>query len=497
MILMRRFLFLTIFMGLFFSAQGRIVAAESHFYQGENVSHVDWESLQPESWFDIRKWKEENFKRENDPLWTLKMRETDRREIMGYVVSCVGQCFLIRGEASIQVSSRTRLKEGDDLQTKEDSYLWLFLVDGTLVRLSPKSSLSLQEINISSQEFFFVARINEGFVYWRNRSLSIYEASASPETDPLFYPLRWYAANPPLEGQDFYSDKDLYQYLVSPSSTEKQSLLLNQHLIINNKIIKNKKTLNFLVFPNGSVFGEQIQMLAFITPGQESFFKLLIENGVASTDEKEVRPKEFYYRGHNNSATFKTEYDRWYEVDKNGKNILEKTDLEGTFGPQEFLVKRIPTILLAREMMLEHYSLGLFEPSLTINSMAFRYGYRLWKDFDLDFRKVNDQTGLEFEYLQARWAYLKEFTRRIESTNLFVLFNLLKKYQGEQESAGEGESEVGSESGKAGLSYNDSFHRLAFTTYLKRLSRGWPLLEIKGHISAPTLWLRSKAAGVP
>ena len=116
-------------------------------YKGQERSLVQWRDLDPKIWLDYKAWEVERAYRDQNPQWRIELRDILLSELVGKVVSCIGTCKIYRGKVFVNASYRSKIYEGDEIQTTEDSYAWVFLMDGTLVRIAPKSSISFKEIN--------------------------------------------------------------------------------------------------------------------------------------------------------------------------------------------------------------------------------------------------------------------------------------------------------------------------------------------------------------
>ncbi len=76
----------------------------------------------------------------------------------------------------------------------------------------------------------------------------------------------------------------------------------------------------------------------------------------------------------------------------------------------EFITKRPIRILIGREIFLKKYSNFVFKEENDPLKFAKEYGYRLWGKMDSNGETRDD--------LELRLIFLKEYTRRIETTNL-------------------------------------------------------------------------------
>ena len=203
---------------LFFSMISflNIGEAADTYFKDHRRSLIQWKELDHKEWLSFKKWKEEYEKREKFPPWERLKRERSLKERVGYVVDCRGECFLYRGLGKNKIQFKSTVREGDEIQTKKDSYLWLFLMDGTMVRVSPQTSLTMREINISPNEVFLHARINFGNVLWLSREGSFFDERSERETDALFHPHPLYEVLPKIDNKKI-DENDLFSYLEEDS----------------------------------------------------------------------------------------------------------------------------------------------------------------------------------------------------------------------------------------------------------------------------------------
>ena len=85
----------------------------------------------------------------------------------------------------------------------------------------------------------------------------------------------------------------------------------------------------------------------------------------------------------------------------------------GELDVAELLTKRIPTIELARELWFDKFSLQIFGDLDQQKKLGVDHGYRLWTAEDL----------------KKRLAFLTESSRRLETTNLRSVENLMVKLE--------------------------------------------------------------------
>lgn len=382
-------------------------AASQENYLGKKKSLIKWEEIEPDNWLSFQSWRKARDLKDQYPDWELKVRERRHHALMGRVLDCVGVCRIYKGEDFITANFRNTVYEGDELVTQTDSYLWVYLLDGTLVRLSPDSSVTMKELNIGEEENFIHARLNVGNIVWLSRSKHKHLENNKRETDALFLPLVFHQANPKEEKEDELSEDNLFAALEEDQTNLKQTQRLNQLIEENNKWIEERSTHSFLVMPNGTVFGESVQAEFIVLLGGESFIK---QRGLAEQNlsGEEAPPMlNFYYRGFENNSEYPLKLSQWYQVDARGRSLSEY-EAPSLFGMGEFITSRITSIRVAREMLLKRYSKFIYQ-DLDSSELARDHGHRKWGSLS---QKEDD--------LARRLAFLKEHTRRTETSLLLV-----------------------------------------------------------------------------
>jgi hypothetical protein len=381
----------------------------SFVYKGEDRSLVDWENLD-EGWLDYSKWKRDYRWREKIPQWTRALRDKRLIEKVGVVLDCIGICKVIDGikGGEVRVGYRSKVKEKEEFITDIGSYSWIYLMDGSLLRISPSSSVTFKEINLTKNEFFIYLRINHGNVVWISRDKREFIESDERETDPLFLPLALLEANVFMkyEGTD---ESDLYSSFKSFDS--ELSLIkhkrLNGLIRENNKVNLKKDTYAFVVMPNGTLFDKNIFAEFVVNSASNAYIKLRDKRGIYQGEEvKESEKRELYLRDYLDDAISEIDVGSWYEIDDRGKAAkkLEWAD----FFIGEVLTKRVPTIMMGREILFKEYSKPLYTAYSTELDFSQTTGYRLWRG------SIAKKEGEIFK----RAEFLKEYTRRIETTHL-------------------------------------------------------------------------------
>lgn len=191
-------------------------------FKGQKQSVTSWGDIPVNNFLSFKEWKEESDIRDQVPDWEKIIRERNHRELVGRIYQCSGICRIDRGESFFNGTHRTGIYEGDEIQTVGDSYAWIFLFDGTMVRLSPQSSVTFNEFNVGVKENFINARINAGNVLWLSRHENTFNEVNIRETDVIFFPYAEYESLPVTEQKD-YKEDDLFE-LISEKKNALKSL---------------------------------------------------------------------------------------------------------------------------------------------------------------------------------------------------------------------------------------------------------------------------------
>ena len=402
-------------LGPFSRAEETAPPPSMRLFKGYHASLLPWERLTPQEFVDFGLWKKELPIREGNPDWRRHLGEIRLREKVGVVLECVGECQLFRDKGFSRAGFRSFIVEGDELSTGTDSYLWAYLMDGTLLRLSPGSLVSFREINIGTEENFLYVRIDGGNLLWLARHSQTFRQKQNQETDTLFLPLSYSSANvkypmPPL------SEDNLYAQIERKPTVFFRYQYLNQIIEENNRELFKKPTYSYLVFHNGTVAGRNLSLETIVQVGGESYFKLrdARQLGLTSAPQKlsEKVEAQFYFRGLAERSPSPLEVGRWYQVNPKG---LDLRFYEGgkRFGVGEFVTSNIPTLLIAREYMARRHSL-FAHASLDAKTLAANFGYRLWGS-------ARPGSGGD---LERRLNYLREHTRLTETMTITARENL-------------------------------------------------------------------------
>lgn len=391
-------------------------------FKNQKNSHIKWGSLKENDFLSLSKWIEIQDLKDQSPQWENALRARSNQELVGRILHCVNICKIDKGNSFTRPQYRSSLYEGEEIFTEEKSYLWLFLLDGTLVRLSPESSITIVEFNVTEKEFFVFARVNYGNVLYLSRQNAKVLENNEKETDVSFFPLPIYEAMP--ESQKIsYDEDDLTSFLVEEEKLTKHRKELNQLIEANNQWLKNKTTFTFLVLPTGTIHGRGVQAEVISHFGEDSFIKAR-EKGDMDIESEEWTPLKLTLRGVESAESLDLPRGSWYRINARGRDFAP---LEDDFWPRsgEFITRRIATIMWARELMLKEYSTEFFQEGLSKEHMAQNLGYRLWDPLLETSESTNES--------DRRLRFLHEYTRRLETSNILVG----EKFKEKLESRGE------------------------------------------------------------
>jgi len=377
--------------------------------KGQRYSIIPWSTLVADEWLSLDNWLIQREVKDATPDWKIRLRHVEHKEIVGKVLQCHGRCHVFRGINKSTAQHLSRIHEGDEFVTDKDSVAWIYMMDGTLLRLSPESSVSLQEINLSPKEFFYLIRLNQGHIFWHPRQKKEFTKDLSPETDSLSLPLMVRESNLQFFERLIYNRQNTQQRLMEFIDLDENAILeqfksLNGLRIENDKVITTSTNV-MLVTPSGTISSINTSFDAVYTLGAEAFFKVRENN-----PEKKMLLNLRGYLSDNQNEILD---EFWYKIESNGRSFSKLEEIPGTLQVLELLTKRIKTIELAREIWVKQFTLPMFPLLPYPEKMAVEFGYTVWG-----------------ENLQERLKFLSEYTRRVETTNLKSINNLLARLEG-------------------------------------------------------------------
>ena len=280
-----------------------VLAASS--WAGGIGSGVDWERLTPRHWLDLEAWRRHH------------LGDVVEREEMGRLVGCVGKCWIYRGKHPVRGSHRSLVREGDEIETAEDSHAWVVLWDGSLLRISPESGVALKEFNVTGDGFFLFLRLKSGHIFLSNPrpgSLAAVEEGDFLETDAPF---------------------------PAPSSAQTQQVLY-------------RPTYSLITMSNATLYGRGFHMEIYHALGRESFFQQQRPPWYGDQVEGDFFSGEFWPRTQGEEgerASFGE--GSVYRVNSLGLELGEGPEL--FFARSAQLLRRVPSLLAIRGEWLQKY----------------------------------------------------------------------------------------------------------------------------------------------
>lgn len=402
--------------------------------KGQSYSLTPWETQDPQEFLSIDKWLIERELKDKAANWKLRLRDDRQSEHVGKVLQCKGKCEVYRGVMKAKVEHLSRVDEGDEFRTGEDSIAWLYLMDGTLVRIGPSSAVSFQEINWSKKEVFHLVRIHQGHIFWHPRNSKEFPLELAPETDAISLPLMVRESNQAFFERDLFKKQSDFQRSAELMKLEESAITLQiqklNELKTSNNSVLPPTTRVMMVAPNTTLVGSQVSFDLFHYPGGKSFFKKRLA--------QEGHEMQVHMRGYSSTESSPVSEEAWYEVDVTGRDVSKVAEVTGALEITELLTRRIKTFELAREIWLTKYTQDVVKMMNDPKQLAITHGYSLW-----------DET------LDHRYGFLLEYTRRMETTNLRSMDNLIKKLEGSGESI---QKEM-----------SDSHYKVALNFYLRDL----------------------------
>ena len=431
------------------------VILDSEPMKGQPYSLIQWQTQDPEDFLSINKWLSERDLKDKKPEWKLLLRDDLQMEHVGKILQCKGICTLFRGTRKASVEHLSRIDEGDELHTDKDTVAWIYLMDGSLIRLGPETIVSFQEINWSHNEVFHLLRLAQGYIYWHPRSPLDYPQEFAPETDAINLPLLVRDANQAyFERKIFQSQND--RQTVNETIKLEESAIKNQIAKINelkvlNNTLQTPVARVMMVAPNGTLVAKNTSFDLLHYPGGKSHFKKR-----AAAEGQELM---LHLRGYSDNKTVTIAEDAWYEIGSTGREYSKVETVIGALEITELLTRRIKTIELAREIWMDKYTAPIVKSLARPQELAVKHGYRSWT---ID--------------LQRRIDFLVEYTRRMETSNLKSMDNILKKLAANGEFD---QKEISDSHYKATLSY---YLRGLKTRYTNKLMQVREMTELQYYI---------------
>ncbi len=333
-------------------------------FKGEKNSSTDWTGKTGDDLLDYKKWKEKALASEKSENYAILSRAKEYREVVARVISCVGTCQAQREARDYKIQQKSKLIEGDEVYTEKDSYLWLALSSGEVLRLAPETSVFLREINFTDKNVFYFFRVNQGFIKLASRQ---HETGVAKQqfimSDPLALPLY-----PEISDPKWKEEKERKKYLLDFLDVTKT-----------NSLWREKLRANFLFsLPNGVIDIEEASFDVFTGTLSKTYFK-------AYKDKSNSRG-QFYYLDESKTETLS--FDSWQEISFDGKELKPLKEFHQVIYDGEVFFKNIIPLRFSSEVLMRLNIAEAFEQPLGGKTIANVFGIFRWdlllsqSDFD-------------------------------------------------------------------------------------------------------------------
>ncbi len=385
-------------------AQKELKTETSFRFKGQNKSLFPWDKLDPVQFLDFNLWENELRKKEKTKDWSSYVHDKAQNEKVGIIMKCIGSCRLYRGIEYVEGQYRSSILEGDIVHTQKDSLAWVLLIDGSLVRISSHTSVSFNEVNFSKERLFFYVRLNEGHIYWKSYDNKPLKYSKLAETDPVFLPLMIPEANVQKYEREYYQKYKEDRELILKARLDKE---FYNKLIYNaaNTMLKEESKEKIVRKETKVLFVSPVATLEMNNP---SFHFLYVLGGEGHFyPEGDVKETHLQLREDTAKTKNKLEANNWYGISSFGREYKKIEQDNRILNMFNLSVKRIPSIILSREILFKGF-FHFFE-ELSQEKLAQDYGYRYWDDEDIT----------------KHVSFLKHYAQEAEVGNLRSLRKLL------------------------------------------------------------------------
>ena len=380
---------------------------------------IKWQQKNPEEWLSLESWISEADQKQNFNAWKIQQMENNLEETVGRVLATSGGVQIFRGEeyAFFRPSWRSRLQEGDEIQTSEGGALWLMLMDGTLLRVAPHSSVSLNEINLGVDGIFYHFRVNYGNIFIMARSTDYLKEQDLMETDTIFFPLEFWQAHTsilPVIGEQ----ESLAKFVEMKKNQKNKFRRLNTLIMENNQYFVTKKNHLLLSFANGTIWGDNLTLEVIVLDRNSAYLKLYPPDRYYESSSQEATVAKMFFRGRSNIQEVELATGQWFEINPLGTQLTDFPEGETKFLFHDLITRRIPTLLIARELMMRQYLGAILHGEIDKLQIAKNSGYKLWGSL----KEANSD-------LSERAQFLIQYIRRVETSTILEGQRLARKVE--------------------------------------------------------------------
>ena len=292
-------------------------------------------------------WEAENRKAEM-PKANLEVSFLEN-EKMAAAIQCLGRCRNFFGRSSYPIVPYTFIREKDVVKTGKQSFLWLYLANGALMRMAPESSVSFYEINLGKENILYHFRVNKGGVQILTKQKLNEEKNPLNLTDSLFLKQIQYRKRPIVD--------------------------LNKSLELLNHHFTQRPTEYFAVMPTGMVYGKNLNLNVMAIES-----KVLVKVNDSYDDL-------FRFRSWINNEDMELEVGKWYQSNSKEAELIniqespeEHRKLLKNLYYRDFLIRRIPHIQAWQVDRFEEVTKNLYNLSGPLNKWDSKLKYYIWDD---------------------------------------------------------------------------------------------------------------------
>lgn len=303
----------------------------------------------------------------------------DEKNILniGQIIIVKGNALVHRGKGNLKVKKGTLFKSGDLIETLDNGHLWLGLIDGTVIRIGPKSIYSLEFFEKSNEQLILFHRINNGNVHFLSRLNKSASPSSIIETDRIFYPffnVLEFAKFLEFSNQNNFNSEKIHK---------EKFKFLNYLLKINdgfNRGVKVGHVINtpFLIFDTENIEGEFL-----VDWHGRDFVKLMDHSENLKIYKKNIKDLEEIKISEKNI---------WWEASLDDFKINNDSNL-AWYG--DFVIKDIPSIRIIVELLIMDEGISFFSKMNNV---------KLWDKHQLSEKKLNDRKNYLINYLNKQGA---------------------------------------------------------------------------------------------
>ena len=339
--------------------------------KGQGEFYHNFETMDVDRWLDRKQWLKSLKYTEKQKREEI---ERDYREEVGRVITCIGSCRLERGEGSYELSYRSLIIEGDTIETAKDSYLWVALKNGNLLRLSSLSKLQIPEVNLTSKRAHFAMVLVRGFIHHIDRRDDpIFAGDGLIDTDTIIFPLRYKPAN-----MEYYYYKK-YKKISRSNHTREElfKLYRDEKSKADQFNGSNFSREYFIHTPHGDFMVENTSFMMSFQAKTGAYWKHGLVEGVVQPAKVQLRKAKAF------EETLSSH--KWYVVSRG--EVREKPELDKEFLGEKYLVERGIAVRLVRDHFFNKYFSGLFKNLAANKRIATAaQGAKIWSIDELDKR---------------------------------------------------------------------------------------------------------------